>query len=130
MPEARFSQWLSQVLATTEKEGTQQAYRFIRGTRQEVRRWVGGPATPGIGGYGDASEVRPAYAEAVAAMERGDLDGAERAFKKDLAASPDDLVAKIGLAQVSLVRRVASYDQARVRRDAAKHRDDVRRSAG
>ena len=58
-------------------------------------------------------------------MERGDLDGAERAFKKDLAASPDDLVAKIGLAQVNLVRRVASYDQARSRRDAAKHRDDV-----
>ena len=38
-------------------------------------------------------------------MERGDLDGAERAFKKNLAASPDDLVAKIGLAQVNLVRR-------------------------
>ena len=125
MPEARFSQWLSQVLATTEKEGTQQAYRFIRGTRQEVRRWVGGRATPGVGGYGDASQVRPAYAEARAAMERGDLDGAERAFKKDLAASPDDLVAKIGLAQVNLVRRVASYDQARSRREAAEHRDDA-----
>ena len=126
MPEAQFPQWLSQVLATTEKKGLQQAYRFIRGTRQGgVWRWVGGPATPGVGGYGDASQVRPAYAEARAAMERGDLDGAERAFKKDLAASPDDLVAKIGLAQVNLVRRVASYDQARSRRDAAEHRDDA-----
>jgi putative thioredoxin len=111
MPEAQLRQWLSQVLATAEKKGPQLA---------------GGPATPGVGGSGDASQVPPlTYAEARAAMERGDLDSAERAFAKDLAASPGDFVAKTGLAQVKFVRRVTSYDQARSRKDAAEHPNDV-----
>jgi putative thioredoxin len=67
----------------------------------------------------------PAYAEARAAMERGDLDAAAKAFEAELASSPGDPVAKSGLAQVNLIRRVSSYDQARARRDAAEHPDDV-----
>ena len=55
----------------------------------------------------------PAYVEARAAMERGDLDAAAKAFEDQLAASPSDPVAKTGLAQVNLIRRVSSYDQAR-----------------
>jgi len=69
--------------------------------------------------------VPPAYAEARAAMERGDLDGAAQAFEQELAANPADPVAKTGLAQVNLIRRVTSYDQARARRDAAEHPGDV-----
>ena len=42
-----------------------------------------------------------------------------------LAAAPDDPVAKLGLAQVELISRVNSYDQAQARRDAAEHPDDV-----
>jgi putative thioredoxin len=34
-------------------------------------------------------------------------------------------VAKTGLAQVNLIRRVTSYDQAQARRDAAEHPADV-----
>ena len=67
----------------------------------------------------------PAYAEARAAMERGDLDAAAQAFEDQLAASPSDPVAKTGLAQVNLIRRVSSYEQARSRRDAAERPDDV-----
>ena len=67
----------------------------------------------------------PAYAAAREAMERGDLDAAARAFEAELAASPDDPVAKTGLAQVNLIRRVSSYDQARVRRDAAERPGDA-----
>jgi putative thioredoxin len=67
----------------------------------------------------------PAYAEARAAMERGDLDAAAKAFTEELAASPGDPVAKTGLAQVNLIRRVGSYDPARARRDAAEHPADV-----
>ena len=63
----------------------------------------------------------PAYAAAREAMERGDLDAAARAFEQELAAAPDDPVAKTGLAQVNLIRRVSSYDQARARSDAAEH---------
>ncbi len=67
----------------------------------------------------------PGYAEARSAMERGDMDGAARAFEDELARNPGDAVAKTGLAQVNLIRRVSSYDQAKARRDAAEHPDDV-----
>ena len=67
----------------------------------------------------------PAYAEARAAMERGDLDGAAGAFEQQLKDSPGDPVAKTGLAQVNLIRRVSAYDQASARKDAAEHPDDV-----
>jgi len=58
-------------------------------------------------------------------MERGDLDGAAKAFEQQLATSPGDPVAATGLAQVNLIRRVSSYDQARSRRDAAERPGDV-----
>jgi putative thioredoxin len=58
-------------------------------------------------------------------MERGDLDGAANAFEQALKESPADPVAKTGLAQVNLIRRVSSYDQARARKEAAEHPDDV-----
>jgi putative thioredoxin len=62
-------------------------------------------------------------------MERGDLEGAAAAFEQILATAPDDPVAKVGLAQVDLIRRVNGYDQAQVRRDAAAHPDDVEAQA-
>jgi len=72
-----------------------------------------------------APPMPPAYAEARAAMERGDLDGAAKAFEQELAANPGDPVAKTGLAQVNLIRRISSYDQAQARRAAAEHPADV-----
>ena len=83
---------------------------------------------PGDGrpaGAPGAPPIPAAYAEARAAMERGDLDGAAQAFEQELAASPADPVAKTGLAQVNLIRRVSSYDQAKARREAAEHPGDV-----
>jgi putative thioredoxin len=89
-------------------------------------RAASGPGGYGAAGYGaGAPPLPPAYAEARAAMERGDLDAAAKAFEKELAESPGDQVAKTGLAQVNLIRRVSSYDQARARRDAAERPDDV-----
>jgi putative thioredoxin len=89
----------------------------------------GGPSEYGASGYGAGAPpgqgMPPAYAEARAAMERGDLDGAAKAFEQELAANPGDPVAKTGLAQVNLIRRVSSYDQAKARRDAAEHPGDV-----
>jgi len=82
-----------------------------------------GRAASGPGEYG--APMPPAYAEARAAMERGDLDGAAKAFEQQLAEDPGDPVAKTGLAQVNLIRRVSSYDQARARRDAAERPGDV-----
>ena len=76
-------------------------------------------------GYADAGQLPPAFEQAREAMERGDLDGAARAFEDQLAASPSDPMAKAGLAQVNLIRRVNSYDQAQARRDAAQGPSDV-----
>jgi putative thioredoxin len=148
MPEGQVRQWISQVLAAAEKMGMQltspapsaeteddgQEDDEDQGLSADVTPGPGGttapgrPGTPGgpPGGYGPgAPQVPPAYAEARAAMERGDLDGAARAFESELANSPSDPVAKTGLAQVNLIRRISSYDQVKVRKQAAEHPDDV-----
>jgi len=133
LPEAQVRQWLDQVLDVAEKLGLDLAPAPGGEVGDELEDAPGdqAPAPAGRVPAGRPSApagalpVPPAYAEARAAMERGDLDGAARAFEQELAASPDDPVAKTGLAQVNLIRRVSSYDQARARRDAAEHPGDV-----
>ncbi len=115
MPEAQVRQWLGQVLAVAEKMGLLPA--GSAGAEADLAE--------GDGGYGDADQLPPAFEQARAAMERGDMDAAARAFEEQLAASPGDPMAKAGLAQVNLIRRVGSYDQARARRDAAERPGDV-----
>jgi putative thioredoxin len=78
----------------------------------------------GPGGPGDAF-ADPGFAEAQQAMERGDLDGAAAAFEKVLSAQPGHPAATMGLAQVDLIRRVNSYDQAKTLRDAEDNPDDL-----
>ena len=73
--------------------------------------------------------VNPAYADAQQAMERGDMDAAADAFRKILASSPADPVAKVGLARVELFQRLDSYDEKAVRRAAAEHPADVEAQA-
>ncbi len=87
---------------------------------------AGRAGRPPAGGPPPGGPPMPAaYAEARAAMERGDLDGAAKVFEQELAANPADPVAKTGLAQVNLIRRISSYDQGQARRDAAEHPGDV-----
>ena len=78
---------------------------------------LGGPMS------GDAL-AEAGFGEAQQAMERGDLDGAAAAFEKVLASAPGHPVAAMGLAQVDLIRRVNSYDQAKARQDAEDNPDD------
>jgi len=128
MPEAQVRQWIGQVLSVAEKMGMQLAAPDADELEDGADAVAGGrvprgadvPPVPGM---------PPAYAEARAAMERGDLDGAAKAFEQELAANPADPVAKTGLAQVNLIRRVTSYDQAKARRDAAEHPGDVEAQA-
>jgi putative thioredoxin len=119
MPEAQVRQWLGQVLAIAEKMGLKPP----DGAGDEAG--PDGPVPPVSQGIGDGSQLPPAYAAASAAMDRGDLDGAARAFEEQLASAPGDPVAASGLAQVNLIRRVSSYDQARSRREAAERPGDV-----
>ncbi len=93
-----------------------------------------GQASPGQAGPGQATASRLGQDEALAesgfreaqeAMERGDTDGAAAAFEKVLATLPGHPAATMGLAQVELIRRVNSYDQAQARQDAQDSPDDA-----
>lgn len=127
LPEAQVRQWLGQVMQVAEQLG--------------LRPGAGGALSgDGAGGRGAAAEAgdltadyqdssgRPGgadiFAEAQAAMERGDMDAAAAAFQKILDADPSDPVAAMGLGQVNLLRRVDGYDQAAARREADSRPDD------
>ena len=155
MPEAQVRDWVSHVMAAAAQlglagggagaagsaDGTQAA---VPGGPGQAGPGSGGPGSggPGQGGPGQGQPYPPgagpmggpgradpmgdpAFAEAQQAMERGDLDGAAAAFEEVLARSPGHPVAKLGLAEVNLFRRVDSYDQAKARREAAENPADV-----
>src|SRR5215469_3714145 len=111
MPEAQVRQWLTQILAVADQVG------------------VGSAGAEGAAGEGQedaaADAMPPAYEEAQAAMERGDMDAAASVIEKALAETPGDPVLKSWLAQVGLIKRVGGYNQAEVRRDAAASPADV-----
>jgi len=146
MPEAQVREWVGHVMAAAEQlglaggaagagaDGDGDSAEGMQGTEQYPG--PGGPGSgrpypPGSGpmagrGAGPGDPLAdPAFGEAQDAMERGDLDAAAAAFEKVLAAAPGHPVATLGLAQVDLIRRVGSYDQAKARRDAAENPDDV-----
>ncbi len=126
MPEGQVRQWIDQVLGVAEKMGMQlPAPAGAADDAQDGDEADADARLPSDAG----PEIPVAYADARAAMERGDLDGAAQAFEQELAVNPADPVAKTGLAQVNLIRRVSSYDQAKARRDAAEHPADVEAQA-
>jgi putative thioredoxin len=144
MPEAQVRHWIGQVLAAAEKMGMSLAGGPLAETDDEPDEDApdaqevgfaapsdgpsdGPPAGPpgAPGGRAGGPPLPPAYAEARAAMERGDLDAAAQAFEGELAKSPGDPIAKTGLAQVNLIRRVSSYDQVKARKDAAERPGDI-----
>ena len=143
LPEAQVRDWVSHVLAAAQQlgmaggaaeagqDGSAAGPQGATGAAGQAAAGQGRPYPPGAGpmsgpgGPGPDPMADPAFAEAQQAMERGDLDGAAGAFEKVLAATPGHPVATLGLAQVDLIRRVNSYDQAKARRDAAENPDDV-----
>ena len=66
----------------------------------------------------------PRFEVAQAAMDSGDLDSAAKALEQVLADTPEHPVATAWLAQVDLIRRVNSYDRAKVLRAAQENPDD------
>jgi putative thioredoxin len=126
LPEAQVRQWLGQVLAIAEKMGLLPPGSADDETDEaDTEDGTGDARAARAGRYGDADRLPPAFEQARTAMERDDLDGAARAFEEQLEVSPSDPMAKAGLAQVNLIRRVSSYDQARSRRAAAERPGDV-----
>ena len=115
LPEAQVRQWIGQVMAAASKMGLKVAENGAAGADAESATQPAGAGQAGA----DPNGLPPAFAEAREAMERGDYDAAAKVFEAELARSPGDPMAKTGLAQVNLIRRVESYDESAVRRAAA-----------
>ena len=103
MPEAQVRQWLGQVLAIAEKMGLLPPGSTDEADEADIEDETGDARAARASA---ADQLPPAFEQAQMAMERGDLEGAARAFEDQLAASPSDPMAKAGLAQVNLIRRV------------------------
>ncbi|MDO4898253.1 MAG: tetratricopeptide repeat protein [Rothia sp. (in: high G+C Gram-positive bacteria)] len=67
----------------------------------------------------------PLHAEALEALDRGDYAAAEAAYTRAINENPGDADAKVGLAQVQLLARVAGLDLAAERAKAAADATDV-----
>ena len=153
LPEAQVRQWISQILQVADQLGMPARVRAeapaagqpgAAGARQAGSGQAAGapaarsglpggergtgPGRPGApGGPAGPSELLgdPRFDAAQQAMDSGDLDAAATALGQVLADSPGHPVAKAWLAQVDLIRRVNSYDRAKVRRAALEHPDDA-----
>jgi putative thioredoxin len=153
LPEANVREWLGQIMQVAGQLGLPGPGPAATGADGQAAGQTGQvPQAPGAPGPGPAGEgppgapgapgqrgpvsgagpgpgrgdafADPGFAEAQQALDRGDLDGAAAAFEKVLASAPGHPAATMGLAQVDLVRRVNSYDQAKARRDAEDNPDD------
>lgn len=78
-------------------------------------------------GIGEApiEEAEPEEDEALAALDRGDFQAAESAYKALLARKPNDPYGKVGLAQVQLLIRTKGIDGAATIASAIEKPDDV-----
>jgi putative thioredoxin len=65
------------------------------------------------------------HQEAYDAIDRGDFDAAIEAYQAALREDPTDNLAKVGLAQVGLLRRTQDVDPVAARDAAAANPDDV-----
>ncbi|MEU5938735.1 tetratricopeptide repeat protein [Micromonospora sp. NPDC047548] len=89
----------------------------------QLRQWI--QAVLKAGGVTVAEPEDPRLDEADDALLSGDLDAAERAYRKILAESPADAAAEAGLAQVGVARRVAGVDPQAALAAAQGASDDV-----
>ena len=72
-----------------------------------------------------AELAEPEEDEALAALDKGDYESAEAAYKKLLARKPNDNFAKLGLSQVQLLLRTEGIDGHQVMESAVANPDDI-----
>ncbi|MFC6022352.1 tetratricopeptide repeat protein [Plantactinospora solaniradicis] len=89
----------------------------------QLRQWIG--AVLKAGGVSVEAPEDPRLTEADEALISGDLDAAERAYKKILSDAPADAAAEAGLAHVALARRVSGADPVAALAAADSAPDDV-----
>jgi putative thioredoxin len=84
-----------------------------------------GGTTPVAAEQPEEPPLPPLHQKAFDAIEAGDLDGALAAYREALAQNPADADAKVGLAQVELLRRTQGVDLGEARAAAAADPTDV-----
>jgi putative thioredoxin len=150
LPEAQVRQWINQVLQVADQLGmparvraeasvSDSAEAAEAASGQPEPASAAGPGAPqgrsgapgptgqgGPGGPPGPGELLgdQRFETVQSAMDAGDLEKAATTLEQVLADTPGHPVATAWLAQVDLLRRVSSYDQAKVRRAAAEHPDD------
>ena len=90
----------------------EQSYTEVQ-IRQVIDKVLSIAAEQGIGSA-PAEIIEPEESEAMAALEAGDFQAAEIAYKKWLARNPQEILAKLGLAQTQLLIRTEGLDVAKV----------------
>ncbi|HUD36350.1 MAG TPA: tetratricopeptide repeat protein [Streptosporangiaceae bacterium] len=140
LPEAQVRGWLSQVLAIAPQLGLQAGPAASDGQDGPQPQDDASPAAAAAAAAANGMRAAPPspeeellrdprFAAAQDALDKGDLNGAANALDQVLQDAPGHPVAKAWLAQVDLLRRVSSYDQAKVRRAAAERPDDPQAQA-
>ncbi|WP_114855324.1 co-chaperone YbbN [Brachybacterium sp. YJGR34] len=109
LPEAEIASLITQVLEVAKQQGMDVSDAEATADAAEE------PEEP----------LPPLIAEAYEAIERGDLDAAAAAYRKQLQESPADAEATAGLATVSLMSRCRDTDPAAVRDAAAQRPGDL-----
>ncbi len=92
--------------------------------REVINKILTIAAKQGIGEE-PAELAEPEEDEALAALDKGDYESAEAAYKKLLARKPNDNFAKLGLAQVQLLLRTEGIDGHKVMESAVANPDDI-----
>lgn len=112
-PEEQIVAVIDQVLALAAQHG-------VTGT-------IGGAAMPTVEAATEPEEppLAPLHQQAFDAIEADDLDGAAEAYRAALLENPADVEARIGLAQVGLMRRTRGADLQAARAAAAQAPTDV-----
>jgi putative thioredoxin len=112
-PEPQVRQVLTELLKVAEANGV--SGRLSAGPAPEVEADVEEVEEP----------LPPLHEAAYDAIERDDLDAAVAAYEQALLESPADDLARVGLAQVQLMRRTKDVDPAQARAAAAADPTDV-----
>jgi putative thioredoxin len=126
LPEAQVREWIGQILSVAARLGFAGPGQG-NGTAAEGEGAASGDlAGMGSGPLSPEQELLsdPRFSAAKSALDIGDLNGAANALEQVLDDTPGHPVAKAWLAQVDLLRRVKSYDLAKVRRAADERPDD------
>ena len=111
-PEEQISQVLAELLRVATEQG-------VSG------RFEANPSTPSVPVVEAETDLDPDEARAIKAIDDGDLVGAADAYRALLVRKPGDQYARIGLAHVELMQRVAGLEKLAVEALAAREPENV-----